>query len=122
MPSGFKRGTLRFEHGARMDWLQLGRGSLSAVVIPGAGDGLWTVGRSTMQMVWRYRQRFWSHRLLILGGGNRFRQASGSRSTPTIISMQSNAWAGDHPSGNVSRPVVRSGNALRDSGRMSFEA
>jgi pimeloyl-ACP methyl ester carboxylesterase len=67
VPSGFRRGTLRFEHGARMDWLQLGRGSLSAVVIPGAGDGLWTVGRSTMQMVWRYRQRFWSHRLLILG-------------------------------------------------------
>ena len=67
MLSGFRRGTLRFEHGARMDWLQLGRGSLSAVVIPGAGDGLWTVGRSTMPMVWRYRQRFWSHRLLILG-------------------------------------------------------
>jgi pimeloyl-ACP methyl ester carboxylesterase len=50
-----------------MDWLQLGCGSLSVVVIPGAGDGLWTIGRSTMQMVWRYRQRFWSHRLLILG-------------------------------------------------------
>ena len=67
MPSGFRRGTLRFEHGTRMDWLQLGHGSLSVVVVPGAGDGLWTVGRSTMQMVWRYRQRFWSHRLLILG-------------------------------------------------------
>ena len=65
--SGFRRGTLRFAHGARMDWLQLGCGSLSAVVVPGAGDGLWTIGRSTMQMVWRYRQRFWSHRLLILG-------------------------------------------------------
>ena len=50
-----------------MDWLLLGHGTLSAVVVPGAGDGLWTIGRSTMQMVWRYRQRFWSHRLLILG-------------------------------------------------------
>src|SRR4051812_25267838 len=67
MPNGFRRGTLRFEQGAQMDWLQLGRGSLAAVVVPGAGDGLWTIGRSTMQMVWRYRQRFWSHRLLILG-------------------------------------------------------
>jgi 3-oxoadipate enol-lactonase len=50
-----------------MDWLQVGRGPLSVVVVPGAGDGLWTVGRSAMQLAWRYRRRFWSHRLLILG-------------------------------------------------------
>lgn len=50
-----------------MDWLQLGRGPLSAVVVPGAGDGLWTVGRSAMLLAWRYRRRFRSHRLLILG-------------------------------------------------------
>jgi pimeloyl-ACP methyl ester carboxylesterase len=37
------------------------------VVVPGIGDGLWTVGQSAVQLAWRYRRRFWSHRLLILG-------------------------------------------------------
>ena len=64
---GFRRGTLRFADRARMDWLELGHGPLSVVVVPGAGDGLWTVGRSALQLAWRYRRRFWSHRLLILG-------------------------------------------------------
>jgi pimeloyl-ACP methyl ester carboxylesterase len=50
-----------------MDWLQLGHGPLSAVVVPGAGDGLWTIGRSAMYLAWRYRRRFRSHHLLILG-------------------------------------------------------
>src|SRR5690242_12513588 len=65
--SGFIRGTLRVDDGARMDWLQLGRGPLSIVVVPGAGDGLWTIGRTAVQFAWRYRRRFLSHRLLILG-------------------------------------------------------
>src|SRR4029078_2336671 len=64
---GFGRGTLRLADGSRIDWLQLGRGSLSVVVVPGIGDGLWTIGQSAPQLVWRYRRRFWSHRLLILG-------------------------------------------------------
>jgi pimeloyl-ACP methyl ester carboxylesterase len=50
-----------------MDWLQLGRGPLPVVVIPGVGDGLRTLGRSAIELAWRYRRRFWSHRLLILG-------------------------------------------------------
>jgi pimeloyl-ACP methyl ester carboxylesterase len=50
-----------------MDWLRLGDGSLPVVVIPGAGDGLWTVGRSAPLLIWRYRRRLRSHRLLVLG-------------------------------------------------------
>ena len=64
---GFRRGTLRCADGARMDWLQLGRGALSVVVVPGVGDGLWTIDQSAVHLAWRYRRRFWSHRLLILG-------------------------------------------------------
>jgi pimeloyl-ACP methyl ester carboxylesterase len=64
---GCRRGTLRFADGGRMDWLQLGRGSFPAVVVPGVGDGLWTIGQSAVQLAWRYRRRFWTHRLLIVG-------------------------------------------------------
>ena len=67
MVVGFSRGTVRSADGSCIDWLQLGRGRLSVVVVPGAGDGLWTIGRSAAHLAWRYRRRFWSHRLLILG-------------------------------------------------------
>src|SRR6266511_5212685 len=67
MVSGFRRGTLRCADGTRMDWLQLGRGSLPVVVVPGVGDGLRMIGQAGIQLAWRYRRRFWSHRLLILG-------------------------------------------------------
>jgi pimeloyl-ACP methyl ester carboxylesterase len=50
-----------------MDWLQLGRGPLPVVIVPGAGDGLRTVDQSAIQLVCRYRRRFRSHRVLILG-------------------------------------------------------
>jgi pimeloyl-ACP methyl ester carboxylesterase len=63
----FQRGTLRLAHGAGMDWLQLGRGERKMVIVPGAGDGLWTVRQSALHLAWRYRRRFWSHQLLILG-------------------------------------------------------
>lgn len=63
----FQRGSLRIAHGARIDWLQLGRGARTMVIVPGAGDGLWTVHQSALHLAWRYRRRLLSHRLLILG-------------------------------------------------------
>ena len=62
-----KRGSLHLPGGARMDWCQLGHGSLPVVVIPGAGDGLWRVGQSAPLLAWRYHRRWRSNRLLILG-------------------------------------------------------
>lgn len=65
-PSPFRRGTLPLAHGVGMDWLHIGRGVRKMVIIPGAGDGLWTVRQSALHLAWRYRRRFWSHQLLIL--------------------------------------------------------
>lgn len=64
---GVRRGVLRLRDGARIDWLQVGWGPLSAVIVPGAGDGLWTVGQTAPHLLWRYRRRLTTHRLLILG-------------------------------------------------------
>jgi pimeloyl-ACP methyl ester carboxylesterase len=64
---GAQGGSLRLADGARMDWLQLGVGSLPVVVVPGAGDGLWTVKQTALLLAWRYRRRFHSQRLLVLG-------------------------------------------------------
>jgi pimeloyl-ACP methyl ester carboxylesterase len=62
----FQRGTLRLAHGAQMDWLQLGRGAHTMVIVPGAGDGLWTVRQSALHLVWRYRRRLQNYRMLFL--------------------------------------------------------
>jgi pimeloyl-ACP methyl ester carboxylesterase len=67
VPAGLKRGVIRLRDGARIDWLQVGWGPLPAVIVPGAGDGLWTVGQTIPHLLWRYRRRVATHRLLILG-------------------------------------------------------
>ncbi|MGE3272734.1 MAG: alpha/beta fold hydrolase [Chloroflexota bacterium] len=66
-PQTIRSGALRLAHGAEIEWLQFGRGALRTVVIPGAGDGLWTVRQWLPLFAWRYRRRYRTHRLLIMG-------------------------------------------------------
>src|SRR5262245_36871670 len=60
-------GQLLLPDGARMDWIQCGHGRSPMVIVPGAGDGLWSVGQSAPLLAWHSRRRWRKHRLLVIG-------------------------------------------------------
>lgn len=58
--------TVRTADGAQLQYLTLGDGPISVMLIPGAGDGLNTVGRAALQLAWMYRKRARNYRMLIV--------------------------------------------------------
>ncbi|MGI5914968.1 MAG: alpha/beta fold hydrolase [Anaerolineae bacterium] len=63
----YTRGSLTTVDGARIDYVIMGEGSVPMVVIPGANDGLSTVGDSAASLARSYYKRLDKYRLLIIG-------------------------------------------------------
>jgi pimeloyl-ACP methyl ester carboxylesterase len=62
----WRRGVVRLAGGALVQWLRLGSGPVPIVVVPSASDGLLTTHQYPWRLIWRYRRRLRSCRLLKL--------------------------------------------------------
>lgn len=67
MIPAYKKQIVHLDSGARMPCVETGRGRTHVVYLPGAGDGLSSVGDAAAGLAWTFRRRAPHHRMHIVG-------------------------------------------------------